>query len=118
MATLPNPNAVQAGIMNNPLSQCAQSNPISQWLCKAFGGTPNSQGGGGSSGSTGISLYDWLTKPINLVGGIRHVFLRMAEVLVGGVLVIIGLNALVKSEPGKAVSGATKTVTKTARKLA
>lgn len=71
----------------------------------------------GSAGATqqgSVSLWDLLTNPVKFVGGIRHVFLRIAEVMVGGLLVVIGLNALVKAQTNVNVIGTAK---KTVRKI-
>lgn len=113
--------AQPVGIMNNPFSQCAQNNPISKFLCKAFGGTPNSEGGGGSgsSGSSGgNSLFDLFENPISLEGGLRHLLLRFAEVLVGGLLVVVGLNALIKAQTNVNVVGTTTKLAKNTVKAA
>lgn len=69
----------------------------------------------GSSQQGSVSLWSLITNPVQFVGGIRHVFLRIAEVMVGGLLVVIGLNALVKAQTNVNVVGTAK---KTVRKLA
>lgn len=78
----------------------------------------NAAGGSGSTVSTGISLYDLLTKPQVLAGGIRHAYVRLMEVIVGGLLVVIGLNAFVKAQFNVNVAGTATKVAKTAKKVA
>lgn len=74
--------------------------------------------GSGSSGSSGGSIWDFFTNPVELEGGIRHLFLRTAEVLIGGLLVIVGLNALIKAQTNVNVVGTTTKLAKNTVKAA
>lgn len=97
--------------------------PITSWRvkCQQSLGTGGQSGGSGSSGgssSGGSSLWDLITNPIALEGGIRHLFIRTSEVLIGGILVIVGLNALIKAQTNVNVVGSTTKVAKNAVKAA
>lgn len=75
----------------------------------------SSSGSGGTSGS-GTSLLDLFTNPVQFLGGIRHFMDRIAEFVIGGLLVIIGVNALIKAQTSVDVVGsATKVAKKTAK---
>lgn len=78
----------------------------------------NARGDSGSTVSSGISLYDFLTNPQVLVGGIRHAYVRLMEVIIGGLLVVIGLNAFVKAQLNVNVAGAAKKAVKVGKKVA
>ena len=98
--------------------------PITSWRVKCqqslgTGGSSGSGGSGSSGGSSGgTSLWDLITNPVALEGGIRHLFIRTSEVLIGGILVIVGLNALIKAQTNVNVVGSTTSVAKKAVKAA
>lgn len=58
----------------------------------------------GATGAAG-SIWDFLTQKQTLQGGVRHVFVRVAEVIIGGVLIIVGINTLIKAQTGTDVVG-------------
>jgi len=101
---------------------CAGMDPISKKICEAEknlvpGGSSLGGSGSSGSGSSGVSLWSLITNPTEIIGGIRHVFTRIAEVLIGGLLVIIGLNSLIKSETGVSVSSTATKAVKTVGKV-
>lgn len=86
---------------------------------KLFGTGPYSgQGALGGAVSGGNSILDLLSNPLSLEGGIRHAFIRVSEVIIGGLLVIVGLNALIKAQTNVNVVGSTTKVAKSAVKAA
>lgn len=84
--------------------------------CENFGKSGNNPLAPGNT-SGGTSIFDLFTNPIKFVGGIRHVFLRIAEVVIGGILVVVGFNALVKAQTGVNVTGSTTKLVKKAVKV-
>lgn len=83
------------------------------WLGQAFGDNPGGTTGT-TTGNSSTSIWDLFTNPVTFFGGIRHVFTRIFEVITGSVLILIGINALVKSQTGVNVGG---TATKAAKKI-
>lgn len=110
---------MQAGNVQDVASDpCAGMDPISKWFCEKERSGLNTTSGGNLGGilgygSNGSGLF-------NFSGGWRHLMLRISEGIVGGLLVIVGLNALVKAgtqsypvqQTKSTVSGAVKTAKK------
>lgn len=71
------------------------------------GGSSGSSGSSGS-GATGNSLLSFIVDPLSIAGGFRHLVLRTAEGIIGGILILVGVNALVK--PGNAIKKVAKVV--------
>lgn len=71
-----------------------------------------SGGSSGTSGGSGTSLLDLFTNPVQFLGGIRHFMDRIAEFVIGGLLVIVGVNALIKAQTNVNIGGAAKSAVK------